>query len=40
VRATRSAIENANSFNEFFMAATVVGWISATQANSKKKIRC
>jgi hypothetical protein len=37
---TKNAAENVNSLNEFFMVATVVGSISAAQANSNKKNRC
>ena len=37
---TKSTPDNKNSLDEFFMAATVVGLISAMQANSKKKNRC
>ena len=35
-----SAPATVKIFVEVFMAATVVGSISATQANSKKKSRC
>ena len=37
---TKSAPDNVNNLNEFFMAVTVVGSIFAMQANSKEKNRC
>jgi hypothetical protein len=37
---SRSVPATAKIFVEVFMAATVAGSISATQANSKKKNRC
>jgi len=37
---TKSAPDNVNSLNEFFMAVTVGGSIFAMQANSQKKNRC